>query len=81
MTNPAETGVKPNQMIANGIHASGGIGRRISMMGLRNCIGPAVPAHGDADRDADEEGPGKTDGKMDQTHLEIGQEDPLLQRD
>ncbi len=33
MTNPAAWLVSPNQMMANGIQASGGMGRRISMIG------------------------------------------------
>jgi hypothetical protein len=35
MTNPAARSVSPNQTIAKGIHARGGIGRMISMMGSR----------------------------------------------
>ena len=33
MTKPAEKSVSPNQTIANGIHASGGIGLIISISG------------------------------------------------
>jgi len=36
MTNPAEYEVRPNHTIANGIHARGGTGRRISITGSRN---------------------------------------------
>jgi hypothetical protein len=35
MMNPAAEAVSPNQMIANGIHARGGIGRRSSIRGSR----------------------------------------------
>ena len=75
MMKPAEKAVSPNQMIANGIQASGGIGRRSLDERVEERIDPAVPAHGDPDRDADKEGHAKTDGKMDQARLEIGKED------
>ena len=43
---------RPNQMIASGIHASGGIGRNSSMIGRSTRPNAAIPARGDADDDA-----------------------------
>ena len=80
MMNPAAEAVSPNQMIANGIQARGGIGRRISMRGSRKASKRRFQPMQDPDRDADKECHAKADGEVDQACLEIEEERPLLQQ-
>ena len=64
-------------MMANGIQAKGGIGRRSLNNRVKECIKLPVPSHRNADRDPDKERGPKANREVDHAHFKI-QEQPAF---